>query len=183
LGLHIRDNLYTGPAQRTVTRNLVRHGTLRVSPDGSSVRVLDADQYMTWLERAYRHHGASHLDPRMAQAIRGYIGGGADIPAVGVNPHSGGGSFAGALPGTHAELLAVNDVLGGGAGGGINVATVRAQTGGHFAACLHCRGILNHLARSVPDLRVLTGVATPRPRTAQTAPVHPWSRCRAHGPC
>jgi hypothetical protein len=79
-------------------------------------------------------------------------------------PHPGSGgasSFAGSLPGTHAEILAVNDaLLAGGQAAGI--ATVRARAGGHFVACLHCRGILERLAQSVPELRVLTGVATPR---------------------
>jgi hypothetical protein len=161
-GVHIRDNLYTGKAQSAVTQNLIRHGILKVSP-GGMVRVLDADRYMTWLERAYRHHGGSHLDPRMAKAIRRYVGGGVDIPVEGMNPHSGRKSFAGSLPGTHAELLAVNDVLVGGAERGVKVATVRAQTGGHFAACLHCRGVLRQLTRSTPGLGVLTGVVTPKP--------------------
>jgi hypothetical protein len=158
-GAYVRENLYYDAAQRRVTRGLERGGIIRATAD--SVEVLDPDRYLAWLDRAYFHHGETLLDPRMAQAIRDYIGAGAPIRTIGVNPSSGGSSFAGSLPGTHAELQAVNDVLQSGAEGPINVATLRAKYGGHFAACLHCRGVLDILSRSVPELRVLTGVAGP----------------------
>lgn len=158
-GAYIRENLYYDAAQARVTRGLERAGIIRATAD--SVEVLDPDRYLAWLDRAYFHHGETMLDPRMAQAIRDYVGAGAPIRTIGVNPSTGGSSFAGSLPGTHAELQAVNDVLRSGAEGPINVATLRAKYGGHFAACLHCRGVLDILSRTVPELRVLTGVAGP----------------------
>lgn len=158
-GAHIRENLYYDAAQRRVTGGLERAGVIRATAD--SVEVLDPDRYLAWLDRAYFHHGETLLDPRMARAVREYVGTGAPIRTIGVNPSSGGSSFAGSLPGTHAELQAVNGVLQSGAEGPINIATLRTEYGGHFAACLHCRGILDTLARSVPELRVRTGVAGP----------------------
>ncbi len=159
-GPHIRDNHYSGDAQRRVTRRLRDLEILEGPADASVLRVSDPARYVSWLERAYRQHGGSSgLDPRMRHAIQEYVGGGLELPGVGTTP-GGGRSYAGSLPGTHAEILAVNDALltGGRVGG---VATVRAGPGGHFAACLHCRGILERLARTVPELRVLTGAATP----------------------
>ena len=160
-GPHIRDNLYTGDAQRRATRGLRNNGIVTIS--GDAMRVVDVDRYLRWLERAYRHRGGSHLDERMRDAIRRYVEGGRKIQIKGVNPHPGGSSIAGALPGTHAELLAINDVLVSGGGKGINVATLRAQTGAHFAACLHCKGIITQLSTSIPQVRIWTGAASPAP--------------------
>jgi hypothetical protein len=160
-GPHIRDNLYTGGPMRQAVRDLQRDGILRVSRDATTIRVLDPDRYLAWLEAAYRQHGGSHLDPRMADAVRSFVGGGRDIPGSGGAP-GGGRSFAGSLPGTHAELLAVNDSLLAGAVDGVDVVTVRARDGAHFAACLHCRGILDRVP-SVGEVRVRSGAAVPVP--------------------
>ncbi|MFV2144643.1 SH3 domain-containing protein [Isoptericola sp. G70] len=155
-GAHIRENLYTGTTQTRVTRNLVRHGVLEVTED--TLRVLDPDRYLRWLRRAYRRHGGAHLDPRVEAAVRRYVQSDDRLPTVGVNPAARGSSRAGSLPGTHAEVLAVNDVLASGGSARVVVATVR-RTGGHFAACLHCGGILRELRRSIPELRIATGSA------------------------
>ena len=161
-GPYIRDNLYTGSNQRRVTRRLGRKGVLEVSPNGDAVRILDADRYLTWLERAYRHRGGRLLDPRMRRAIGSYIEGNRLIPSVGHHPERlTDQSFAGSLPGTHAEVLAINDLLIAGDVSRPAVATVTARTGDPFIACLHCDGILQRLAQEVPELRIVTGAASP----------------------
>jgi hypothetical protein len=153
---YIRDNLYTGARQTRVVRQLRSHGIIEI--EGDTMRVLDRDRYMRWLERAYWHHGHARLDPRVRRAIERYVDRGT-ITTVGVRP-GGGRAFSGQLPGTHAEVLAINASLAGGAGR-IDVATLRAKYGGHFAACLHCAGIIGELADVLPELRVLTGVSAP----------------------
>lgn len=154
-GPYIRDNLYRGERQRRVVRRLQEHGVVEVS-DSGALRILDPDRYMKWLERSYRRHGDAHLDPTVQEAVRRYITRGDWISGHGISPH-GGGSFAGSLPGTHAEVLAINDLLVSGRARGIDVATVRAKSGDHFAACLHCAGIIDELAATMPELRVWTG--------------------------
>lgn len=162
-GPHIRDNLYTGKAQKKVVEQLQKHGILKVAPGSTAVTVADSDRYMKWLERAYRHHGASHLDPRMRAAIEAYIGGGRPLPGVGVDAKTGRVSFAGSLPGTHAEILAINDAMRSGDINALGVAVVRAKSGDHFIACLHCGGILDEVAKRVPELAVWSGRAASKP--------------------
>jgi hypothetical protein len=150
--------LYVGEAQANVVENLGRHGIIEVV--GDNIRVLDPDRYLTWLERAYRQHGGSHLNPLVRAAIERYIA--SPRSGRGANIVTGRGSFGGFLPGTHAEILAVNDVLEAG-GSAPNVATIFSQFGDHFIACVHCGGILDELAPAVPGLRVWTGRAIPTP--------------------
>jgi hypothetical protein len=60
-------------------------------------------------------------------------------------------------------LLAINDLLvGGGGKAPVHVATVRAKTGAHFVACVHCAGIIGQLPPSVRTT-VWTGQATAVP--------------------
>jgi hypothetical protein len=161
-GPYIRDNLYSGKAMTRAVARLQEHGILEVQAD-DAIRIIDPERYVQWLERAYRQHGQAHLDPRMREAIRGYVGRGESLGAFGTDPQTGARSFGGALPGTHAELLAINDLLaGGGAAAAVHVATVRAKTGAHFAACVHCAGIIDQLPPSV-RATVWTGRATPVP--------------------
>lgn len=157
-GPHIRDNLYSGARQRRAVRNLETQGILEVSADKGLVKVRDADRYLDWLERAYRHHGLAHLHPKLRQAVGSYIGGGRELKGIGVGPT--GRSFAGSLPGTHAELLAINDALMSGSTKAIDVAVVRARSGQHFVACLHCGRIIDELADILPEARLWTGRAT-----------------------
>ena len=162
-GPYIRDNLYTGKAHTKAVNRLQEHGILEVSADGRSLRVVDTGRYVGWVERAYRQHGQAHLDPRMRNAIQRYVGRGEPLGVFGLDPQTGASSGGGVLPGTHAELLAINDLLvGGRATDPANVATVRAKSGAHFVACAHCTGIIAALP---PEVRAIvhTGLTTPAP--------------------
>ena len=143
-----------------VVDRLKDEGILAMSPSRDTVRVVDPYRYMTWLERSYRVHGQANLDPRMQDAIRSYVGRGQPLGAFATDPLTGARSFAGALPGTHAEVLALNDLLAGGRASDLaHVATVRAQNGAHFVACAQCTGIINQLP---PEIRTIvwTGKVT-----------------------
>jgi len=162
-GPYIRDNLYTGKDLARAVDRLQEQGVLEVPPEGGSVRVVNPDRYLEWLERAYRQHGQTHLDPRMREAVLSYVGRGEPLEFFGTNPETGAGSSGGPLPGTHAELLAINDLLvAGDAAAPASVSTVRARTGDHFAACVHCGGIIDLLPPDV-RVRVWTGRATRTP--------------------
>lgn len=156
-GPYIRENLYIGDKSRNAVRNLERAGVLRRNRD--TLEVLNPARYVDWLERSYFHHGDAHLDPRMKKAIHDYVAGGVPLATTGSIANTGGSSFAGSLPGTHAEIQALNDVLIAGEKGAIRVATLRAETGAHFPACLHCRGVIERLAEEIPELQILTGAA------------------------
>jgi hypothetical protein len=96
----------------------------------------------------------------MRDAIRDYVGRRQPLGAFATDPLTGGSSFAGALPGTHAEVLALNDLLAGGRASNLaHVATVRAQNGAHFVACAHCTGIINRLPPEI-STAVWTGKVT-----------------------
>ena len=96
------------------------------------------------------------MDPRLRVAIERYVAGGT-LQTIGLHPVTGAESFGGSLPGTHAEILAVNDVLVSGAHPA-DVATVRARVGDHFIACVHCASILRALS---PVVNIFTGAAVP----------------------
>gem|GEM_PF-6243973 len=162
-GPAIRDNLYSGGAHGKMVNQLVEQGILEVLPD-ERIRIADPERYLDFIERSYFEQAGSHLDPRMRAAIAEHIGaGGGSIDTLGIDPQTGGNSFGGRLPGTHAELIALNDILARGGNGPIDLATVRT-TGDtvHFIACPHCRAIINILSRTVP-INVSTGMSTPRP--------------------
>jgi hypothetical protein len=99
----------------------------------------------------------------MREAILGYVGRREPLRFFGKDLQTGTGSSGGPLPGTHAELLAINDLLvNTDLASPASVATVRARTGDHFAACVHCGGIIDQLPAGVRVL-VWTGRATPTP--------------------
>ena len=162
-GPAIRDNLYSGKAHGRMVGQLEEQGILEVLPD-ERIRITDPDRYLDFIERSYFEQAGSHLDPRMRAAIAEHIGaGGGTVDTLGVDPQTGGNSFGGRLPGTHAELIALNDILARGGTGPIDLATMRTSGDAvHFIACPHCRAIINILSREVP-INVSTGMSTPRP--------------------
>lgn len=162
-GPAIRDNLYSGKAHGRMVKQLQEQGILEVLPD-DRIRITDPDRYLDFIERSYFEQAGSHLDPRMRAAIAEHIGsGGGTVNTVGVDPQTGGNSFGGMLPGTHAELIALNDILARGGTGPIDLATLRTTGDAvHFIACPHCRAIINILSKEVP-INVSTGMSTPRP--------------------
>jgi hypothetical protein len=164
---HIRDNLFKSQQaaleELTVMPRFPRGSPFRGRPVlekvGDGVRINDPDLYLDWLERAYVERGATRLNPEMRAAIEEFIGRGRTIPGRGADAATGAVSNAGILPGTHAEILAVNDLLEAGART-IDVATLRSKTGAHFIACPHCAGILRALGqREGINLRILTGAS------------------------
>ncbi|MDQ4037553.1 MAG: hypothetical protein M3313_04195, partial [Actinomycetota bacterium] len=164
-GPFIEGNLYTGKRQTRVIKGLTEAGILtQLSADRFEVG--DPQRYVGWLERAYQLHVGIRMDPRVLVAIERYIGRGPLI-LHGVDPDTGKTSAAGSLPGTHAEILAVNQVLASGQHSA-DVATVRAAAGEHFIACVHCAGILRQLS---PSVRIATGEARPGLITGATVEV------------
>jgi hypothetical protein len=146
-----------------MVKQLQEQEILEVLPD-ERIRITDPDRYLDFIERSYFEQAGSHLDPRMRAAIAEHIGaGGGAVDTLGVDPQTGGNSFGGRLPGTHAELIALNDILARGGTGPIDLATMRTTGDAvHFIACPHCRAIINILSREVP-INVSTGMSTPRP--------------------
>ena len=154
-GPAIRDNLYSGRAHNKMVRQLAEQKILEILPD-DRIRITDPDRYLDFIERSYFEQAGSHLDPRMRAAIAEHIGaGGGSVDTVGVDPQGGGNSFGGRLPGTHAELIALNDILARGGTGPIDLATLRTTGDAvHFIACPHCRAIINILLERGSDQRV-----------------------------
>lgn len=154
-GPFIHDNLYTGPRQARTVNGLAHAGILTELP-GGQIHVAQPERYVAWLERAYQQHAGVRMDPQLRAAIETYVASGR-LQAAGVHPVTGAESFAGSLPGTHAEILAVNEVLARGEHSA-DVATVRAKAGDHFIACVHCASILRALS---PRVNIFTGAAVP----------------------
>jgi hypothetical protein len=157
-GPNIRDNLFSGNAQSTAVAGLQEQGILEILPN-DRMRITDPDRYMAWVEESYAQRGNAHMSDAMREAIQAHVSSGTVTIKV-ENPATGAMSNAGNLPGTHAELLALNDILlqmerSATAGGTVKVHTVRPD-GSHFVACAHCSAIINRLPPAI-RVQVLTG--------------------------
>ncbi|GIJ49674.1 hypothetical protein Val02_65600 [Virgisporangium aliadipatigenens] len=156
-GPNIRDNLYTGDAQTKAVKVLQEQGILEILPD-DHLRVTDPEKYLAWIEEAYAQRGNAHMSDAMREAIEAHISSGPI--KIKVDLKDGGMSNAGNLPGTHAEILALNDILlqmerAATTSGTVKVHTVRPD-GSHFRACAHCSAIIERLPPAI-RVQVLTG--------------------------
>jgi hypothetical protein len=123
---------------------------------GKAVVIVNVDRYLNWLELEYEMRGQRRLNPHLRKAIEQYVGG-EHLAARVKNPKTQGESFGGYLPGTHAEILALNDILEAGAKS-VDLATLKATTGAHFDACVHCGEIIDALPKDI-KVEVWTGRA------------------------
>ena len=122
------------------------------------VKINDREKYMEELRNQYLAKGEV-LQPELESIIDDLIRSQPDkeyLPSAG-------------LPGLHAEVRAVNDLLEGASEAGssiadLNVSTLRPRTGIDFPACDNCRSIIvDRLGSQTPyNMNVLTGVVDPQ---------------------
>ena len=116
-----------------------------VTTDGDFFVISDVDEYMAALSRAYP--ADNPLNPTMASTIRQYIvDNGGRLPVT-----DAAGGHPGGFPGSHAEILAANDLLNKGVDPSrLTVGSISTRADAiDFPACGNCDSILGRLGVNV----------------------------------
>lgn len=127
------------------TREAIDALKATVRTEGDVFVIDNVDDYMAALSRAYP--AGNPLNPTLAATIRQYItDNGGRLPIT-----DGAGGHPGAFPGSHAEILAANDLLNKGVDpSGLTVGSISTKADGTgFPACGNCDSILGRLGVNV----------------------------------